>query len=253
MATKYINKRNGKVAEILKQDQTKGTVILVFEDGSNTCVTTGTLKRWYKELKEAELEVAAYESVTDINDIPDDEYVKQVMQQKKDLNIECPSIDHFEIVSDSTTDGGSTPLSEVGKEIAEQAKDKADKAKKQKAAKPKKAKQDNAWVEQAIQFVYSNQLDAEASKANNVNLVIFKQDGRGFVKFNYTGKSISIAVRKDCLPKDIQEPSAIINHSYNAVYTFKQALTDKDLTLISNLFEAAREYTINKHPKKEEH
>jgi hypothetical protein len=60
-----------------------------------------------------------------------DAYVAEVMQQKKDLGIECPKIESYEVVYEDTCADG-TPLAEVGKEISEQAKIKAETAKKSK-------------------------------------------------------------------------------------------------------------------------
>lgn len=54
----------------------------------------------------------------------DDAYVAEVMQQKADLNIECPTIDSVEIVDEEICEDG-TPYAEIGKEIAEQARQKA--------------------------------------------------------------------------------------------------------------------------------
>ena len=132
MATRYMNKKNNKVMEIIKEDEKRGTMIIQFEDGTNSSITTGTFKRWYKKVEE--------QAVVD----PDSSYVAEIMEQKKELGIECPPIDHIEIVSDYTC-GDGTPLAEVGKEIAKQAKEKAQKAKKE-----KKVKQD---VSQSIQTV----------------------------------------------------------------------------------------------------
>ena len=63
---KYENKRNGKVAEIVKQDKEKGTILLQFTDGSSTMVTEGTFKRWYKAVEQEVVETAEPEPVATV-------------------------------------------------------------------------------------------------------------------------------------------------------------------------------------------
>ena len=155
---KYQNRKNNKIATLVSEDARCKTVILEFEDGSNTKITTSTLKRWWKALPEEE--------------VSDDEYVAEVMQQKADLGIECPKIEAIEIVEplidldnpiseeeakqrgmiggDEAVElavvdpgdvaGDGTPLAEVGKQIYEQAKKKAAKAKAEKKQTSKKSK-----------------------------------------------------------------------------------------------------------------
>lgn len=47
---KYMNKKNNKVAELIKEDKVRSTVMLQYADGSNTTLTTGTFKRWWKAI-----------------------------------------------------------------------------------------------------------------------------------------------------------------------------------------------------------
>lgn len=108
---KYINRKTGMKAEIIKEDRKAATFMLRFEDGSTKVVSFITLNRQFKP--EGELD--------------DDSYVAEIMQQKKDLGIECPPIESFEIVSEDIA-GDGTPLAEVGREIFEQAKAKAKEA-----------------------------------------------------------------------------------------------------------------------------
>ena len=122
---------NGEVVTVVEVDETRKTCMIEFEDGRTRSLTFSTLKdkrRWTK-----------------LSD--DDQYVAEIMKQKEDLGIECPSIESVEIVSEDSKlvpmpgaeklaelkdeyAGDGTPLAEVGKEIAEQAKQKAKKASK---------------------------------------------------------------------------------------------------------------------------
>ena len=99
---KYINTRNPKAPKIAVNaefnEKTK-TYLVDFEDGTNTTVTSSTFKRYYKPIAD---ESAEPEAIVESND---------------------------EVAGDGT------PIAEVGKEIAEQAKQKAKKAKAEKSAK----------------------------------------------------------------------------------------------------------------------
>ena len=112
---KYQHRQNGKVMEILKQDDKKGTMLIQYEGGTSTSITTGTFKRWFKKLEDnvtakdekpvkKDGKAVKQENMNPDN-IPDDKYVTQVMEQKQELNIECPPIDRVDIV---TTDNEET-------------------------------------------------------------------------------------------------------------------------------------------------
>lgn len=103
---KYQNKKNGKVATLVEQNEKFKTVMLEFEDGSSQSITSSTFKRWWKKLDD------------------DSEYVLEVMKQKQDLGIEVPTIrpEDVEIVDDSDKCGDGTPFSTVMEEIQKGAK-----------------------------------------------------------------------------------------------------------------------------------
>ena len=121
----YLNKRNGKLATLVSEDSKFKTVLLQYEDGSTTNVSIPTFKRWWKCVDTTN---------ADPDTLTDEEHVEQVMQQKKALGIECPKIDHVEVVSEDMC-GDGTPLAEVGKEIAEQAVQKSEEVKASKSKK----------------------------------------------------------------------------------------------------------------------
>lgn len=130
---KYENTRNHKVGTLVEQNDKTKTVILEFEDGTSTAVTFSTLKRWWKKLEDAEVpkqeetkeeivqEEAKEMSQEAINAVPD--ALKKFIPGQEDADIA----------------GDGTPLAEVGKEIAEQAKEKSKKSKKEKKLKKEKA------------------------------------------------------------------------------------------------------------------
>ena len=102
---KYVHRdpKNGKVMEILKEDKARGTLQIKFEDGKVTTITTGTFKRWYKKLEDnvaTEIETPVNEpDKTVVDGVTDEASIQEVMQQKKELGIECPPITEVEVVS----------------------------------------------------------------------------------------------------------------------------------------------------------
>jgi len=138
---KYQNKENGIIATVVEENAKYKTITLQFEDGNVRPYSISTIKRHWKLVQEEPTEEVKTE---------DDKYVEEVMQQKKDLGIECPPITEVQIVEEShlvpmpgieklaelkedyCADG--TSYAEVGKEIAKQAKQKAKAAKKAKKA-----------------------------------------------------------------------------------------------------------------------
>lgn len=69
--------------------------------------------------------LAAEEMKKQKEEAENDAYVAEVMQQKKDLGIECHKIESYEVVHEDT-------CADIGKEIAEQAKIKVETAKRSK-------------------------------------------------------------------------------------------------------------------------
>ena len=110
---KYENKKNNRVAMVVETDDKAKTTMLQYEDdNTTTVVSNSTLKRWWKLLKDEE---------------------PTTTEQEEEVNTEEttePAAD-----TDEDTAGDGTPLAEVGKEIAEQAKEKASKQSKKKRGK----------------------------------------------------------------------------------------------------------------------
>ena len=119
---KYENRKNGSIGTIVEENEKSKTVILELEDGKTVSISTSTLKRWWKKVKEEEAEVV--EPLIDLdNPITDEEAKKLGM------------IDGEKALEMEETAGDGTPLTEVGKEIAEQAKEKAEQFHKSRTSK----------------------------------------------------------------------------------------------------------------------
>ena len=86
---KYMHKKNGKVGVIFKEDTQKGTMIIKYDDGTSTAVTTGTFKRWFKEIEVEEPKAEVVEELTDEQyaevgkEIAEQAKVKAAAAQKK--------------------------------------------------------------------------------------------------------------------------------------------------------------------------
>ena len=167
------------------------TVQLQYADGKITEISESTFKRWWKKVEDEQAQ-------------EQDAYVEEVMQQKKDLGIECPKIESYEIVEENLVPmpgsekladlkaevaGDGTPLAEVGKEIAAQAKAKADAAKKKAARKPRQPKQEAAHITEDKQWIYDQVAaygDEIFSPAKDIKMNAFKVGGHMYCKFNYS-------------------------------------------------------------------
>ena len=122
MKERYLNSRNGRIAVIARRDEEARALDLMYEDGNGgTRVSMPTFKKNWKR----------------VDDAPVEDETAIVMQQKKDLGIECPPIDSYEVVeqSDSCSDG--TSYKQVMKEIAADGKKAAKRLKSAKAAAKK--------------------------------------------------------------------------------------------------------------------
>lgn len=181
---KYQNKQNGKVMEILKQDEKKGTMLIQFEDGKSTSITTGTFKRWYKKVEDnvaTEIETPVNEPDKAIVDgVTDEEYVAEIMAQKKELGIECPEIKSVEIVKG--------------------AREKASKAK-AKAKKEKAPKQDVTESIQAVVAVVEKAGFQTKTYAGDIRTITVKNSaGKTVGDVHIGGSKCALSMRASLVP-----------------------------------------------------
>lgn len=107
---KYRHTKDNRVMEVIKEDTDRKTYLIKFEDGTSTTIAHSTFKRWWKPIEEEKVE-------QHLVPMPGAE---KLAEFKKEYS------------HDEDNAGDDTPLAEVGKEIVEQAKEKASKAKKAK-------------------------------------------------------------------------------------------------------------------------
>lgn len=258
----YIHKNNGTVA--VKAEKISGAYLVTLEDGSIKEINEGTFKRWWKKVESPEVvevtdnnpdptkclseDEALEQAVVD----PDDKYVEEIMEQKKNLGIECPEIKEVELVPmpgiEKLADlkeeycGDGTTYEQVGKE-------KAAKAKKAAKKKEKTPSTSDALCEQVYSIV--NGFGDEIFKpAKDLKMRTFKVGGHMYAKFNYSKTGITLAVKSAAVKeiKNIREPYAKLNHMFDWAYRFTgESLSPEDEAFITEILTASREFRITRN------
>jgi len=227
---KYSHINSGSIIEVTEVNEKSKTVIYVDETGKTKSCTTSTLKRWYKPLEDA----------------PAKKEVKKVAKP-----VEKPAAPE---VSDELA-GDGTPLAEVGKEIAAQAKGKAKAAPKKaapkKSSQPRKKKEMEPYITEAMEFIFSkvkSEGDEIFKPATDINMRAFKVGGHMYCKFNFSMSSITLAVSsKAFTEKNAITPNRVIKHLFDNLYTYNKALTKADKDQIVKILKLARAYRMEKN------
>lgn len=199
---KYQNKQNGKVMEILKQDEKKGTMLIQFEDGKSTSITTGTFKRWYKKVEDnvaTEIETPVNEPDKAVVDgVTDEEYVAEIMAQKKELGIECPEIKSVELVPMPGAERLAELKKEYSKNDVKEAKQKVSKAK---AKKEKIPKQDVTESIQAVVAVVEKAGFQTKTYAGDIRTITVKNGaGKTVGDVHIGGSKCALSMRASLVP-----------------------------------------------------
>lgn len=264
---RYRNTKNGRVAVVVQEDLKCKTVLLQYEDdGKETQVATSTLKRWWEELDEDDEEVDDVEEdeedddedfLDDEDDDEDDDFDDEEEEDEDDDEQEDDEDDDEEVAdedddSESEDDeeefaGDGTPLKEVGKQIAEQAKKKAEKAKaetkpakKQKTTRNTKPENEgNAGIIEYLNSAIEKRGGiVQRHQTNYGNAGSYKVDGRRFGRYRSTKADIRIYFRYS-LVKSLKNPAKNYpNEPFGAEYIFTK-LTKEDKKLIDSLLDLA--------------
>lgn len=205
--------KTGVIGTIVEVNDKFKTAIIEMEDGSSASYSVSTLKdkrRWLPvDVKEEETE---------------EEYVEEIMKQKKDLGIECPKIDSYEAVI--------IPAQETKKLLnPEKSTDK---------------------VETGIGFDIK---DFILKVAEEIGVDICESKGR-FISFkvngkmcaglfSYSKKSATIGTRSKALEGTDIEPTSVLNHVMDHRFKF-ESLTSEDKRRIRLILEAAADYQRSK-------
>lgn len=156
----------------------------------------------------------------------DEQYVAEVMQQKKDLGIECPEIDSYEVVEDDR----------VSAEDLEKAL--------MKRAKKTKAPETGVGTDiKDYTVAAAKKLGAEVCESNG-RFISFKVNNKMFAAiFSYSKKSLTLGVRSKSI-EGKTNPDSTVNHMMDARFKF-DSLTDNVKELIRLILESAFEYQSN--------
>lgn len=165
---------------------------------------------------------------------------------------EVPAIEK-EIFSEDVA-GDGTPLAEVGKEIAAQAKEKAKKAKAENAeAAPKKSKKKADepaidvtpvidWICGKVEAMGAEVFTPE--KAPKVRA--FKLDGHMFARLNISKKQVTLCCRSAAVA-DVNIPvDKAQNHMFDVCFVYTDL---KKKAIIAQLLEASYKYQVDKKAK----
>lgn len=210
---KYQHTKNGTVANLIESNEKFKTVLLEYEDGTTHNISTSTLKRWWKEMDD---DVAG--DGTPFSDvmkeiISDEEYIKEVMDAKKEAGVEIMDLDPNDV------------------EIVEPKKTR------------KKEITPNTVVDEAMSYIdklieYTNLTYSIREK--QPYLRNYKINGEGIVVFNIATSSKS--VRINLKSKDVVNGLDIskfkkINHCFDLCYIIKKQFTQDDIKVIDDIID----------------
>lgn len=225
---RYINKQNGKVAEVIKQDDKAATYKIRFiADGTTKDISYSTFKRWYKKI-----------DTVDPEQIPDDEYTAEIMAQKKDLGIECPEIKEVEVVSADVA-GDGTPLAEVGKEILEQAKQKAKAARAARTGKGKEKapKVDITEAQAPVNKAITDLgLTIKTYAGSARNYTVKNDEGKTVCEVYFGSKKFALMVRASQVPEGYTA-DRVRNCPSSHAFDFAYSELDKFTNLLNTIKE----------------
>lgn len=177
---KYQHRQSLEIAVSAEFDEKFKTYLVTLQDGSTKNVSSSTFKRWWKKLND-DVEVGTPEANAIANDIE-------------------------EILDDDNNAGDGTPLNEVGKEIAEQAKQKAEQAK----LVPMPGTQDPDWgkkhyapnvrqevFDSILQFIKDNSTGLEMRFCKVPYFVSIKKDKKAFLEVRVGKKNYTLNMKEE--------------------------------------------------------
>ena len=203
---KYMNKRNGKVVELVNMDEKYKTVELqeAGQEKTFTC-TTSTFKRWYKKLEEQE-----------------------VAEPMTDEQVETQLMEQAQAVVDAE------PLTSVPVCVVEDTPE-VKPEKKEKKARAKKQPKDFTDLLQYIDEVAAEHGMIPYVREKQPYLRNYRINGEGPVVFLvYTRSKAVLQCKTKLLPETVYEQMKQVNHCFDRQYNITE---DKQFaeTVISNI------------------
>ena len=227
IGSKFKKVSSGEIFTVVEYNDRFKQVIVKGPDGTTVAYSTTTLK-----------DKRRFVPVTE-----DDEYVNEVMQQKKDLGIECPEIDEVEIIDQSVVDS-IKKRNEASDREAEEAVN----------GKKKSSKKTGARVTTGVGFDIKDlivekarSMGADICVATSGKFISFKVNGKMFAAiFSFSKKAATLGVRSSSV--EGYQPTKIMNHMMDYRFTFN-TISDENKELIDNLLKLSMDYQLNKTNK----
>lgn len=186
----YVNKRNGKMVELISQDDKFKTVMLQeVETGKAFTATTSTFKRWYKKMEQQAVEEVATEEVV--------------------------AAENTEIVNNVEEEVRETPVDETPVEEEVVIEKPAGKIRTKKEMLPE--------IKALHEYVLHTCEELGGTvwtPSKDMKFRGLKVGKNNFIKYNWSNKSVTLFVRSRSL--GLEEPITPVNHTFNDRYTFKQ-------------------------------
>lgn len=221
---KFENRKNGRVATIVKFDEKAKSCVLTYDDGNGgTTVSTATLMKSWKRLQ-ADVETA----------------------------VETAVATEEEVASDGT------PYKEIAKEIVKdgkKAKSKAVKEKKQRVKKEKAPDFDSQELRKYVIDYCKDSLKAtiterKKSDGSTMNKVALKINNHMFATMSWSKKIVSVNVRS-CV-KGSEAPTKMFENTIFGAHYIVSEDTDTVRSMIVELLSKAVEDQVNRKSKKED-
>lgn len=239
---RYRNKKNGRVAVVVQEDQKYKTSLIQYEDdGSEQQVSNSTLKRWWEQLDDDDEEMD--EVVDDQDD--DEEYIDDDDEEyEDDEDGEEDTVeddDEEEEAEEEVVEEEPAPRKSRGK------KDTVKPANEVKKAVKKKA-EPNPKVMEMLDYVISvvkEQGGEIYTPASQSGTRAFKVGGHMYARLLTTRSAVTVTCRA-VVTDDIAEPTKKINHMFANLYTY-ESMNATDKKLVKKLLQASLKYQEEKN------
>lgn len=227
---KYQNKRNGKVTANVTFDEKFKTYAIEFEDGTNTVITSATLKRWYVPMEEESESKTTADFAKELA-----ESITSHIEENKVPSLSEMVAPAVESLNDSEKELTDEQYAEIGKEIAEQAKEKAARAKKNKKVKdPKRDTQESIKV--IIGIIEKVGMTVRTYPSDPRTITVKNIDGKSLGDIHVGDKKFVLAIHENVVPQGWQADrvrNCLNSHAFDIVYD--------ELNKLENLLNAIKE------------
>jgi hypothetical protein len=229
---KFKSKRNGQVAELVSENE-KQVVIRLEESGEERKITPATLKRWWKPIKDEE-----------VQEQPQSEVVEEATQEEATKVVEEPAEETEETIVEQEEPTIEEPALQEPKqeETKPKKKTKTEKTPKQKRETISGDHPLKAFIEQL-----AIERGTEVFKATVPSFRSLKVDGKMYMAFTFNKNGITLWMRS----KAVQDltPFKKMNHMFDARVHFDEE-TKENKEKITKLLDASLEFQKNKQAGK---